>query len=131
MGTQLRDNSQDVGYKYLYEFDIKTWALISNVNYKKNFSRSSPAFQSYLTSKTLRLSIPAQNWKGIFVIFPLPTLISKHMQLTLRTYSVIQSYHGTHASGARKRGPILVLAFSHITNMFVHVSSKKRNALGL
>ena len=38
MGTQLRDNSQDVGYKYLYELDIQTWALISNVNYKKNFS---------------------------------------------------------------------------------------------
>ena len=98
---------------------------------KKIFPRSSPAFQSYLASKTLRLSIPAQNGKEIFVIFPLPTLISKHMQLTLRTYLVIQSYHETHASGARKRGPILVLAFSHITHMFVHVSSKKRNALGL
>ena len=96
---------------------------------KKIFPRSSPAFQSYFTSKTLRLSIPAQNGKG--VIFPLPTLISKHMQLTLRTYSVTQSYHGTHASGARKQGSILVLAFSHITHMFVHVSSKKRNALGL
>ena len=98
---------------------------------KKIFPRSSPAFQSYFTSKTLCLSTPAQNWKGIFVIFPLPTLISKHMQQTFRTYSVIQSYHGTHASGARKRGLILVLAFSHITHMFVHVSSKKRNALGL
>ena len=53
---------------------------------KKIFPRSSPAFQSYLASKTLCLSIPAQNGKGVFVILPLPTLVSKHMQLTLRTY---------------------------------------------
>ena len=53
------------------------------------------------------------------------------MQRALRTYLVTQSYHGTHANGARKRGPILVLAFSHVAHMFVHVFSKKRSALGL
>ena len=43
------------------------------------------------------------------------------MQRALRTYLVTQSHHGTHANGARKRGPILVLAFSHVAHMFVYI----------
>ena len=52
----------------------------NNGSYKRNVSSLISGILKLSDWKTLRLSIPAQNGEGVFVIFSLPALISKHMQ---------------------------------------------------
>lgn len=70
MGTQLRDSSQDVGYKYLYELDIQTWALISNVNYKKNFSSLISGISKLYRFEDSTFIYSCSKWEGGICYFP-------------------------------------------------------------
>ena len=131
MGTQLRDNSQDVGYKYLYKLDIQTGALISNVNYKNNFSSliSGISKLSHFEDSTFIHS--CSKWEGGICYFPFANINFKTHATNL-TYLLghsVVSWNSRQRS-SKARANIGTCVFSH-NHMFVHVSSKKRSALGL